>query len=380
MQIDIVSLGRFHFHDLACELAKFGHDIRYISGCPISKLKTHRKGDIQYVTTGLEILRLTLLKVFPKRHALIDDIIKKLHSQIASQLIRKNTDIVIGMAEVSGNIIPKCQKRHIPFILDRGSTHLAYHLEQMKIAYEAHNQTPAATEPKIFLQKLKYATSEYQKADFLLVPSAYVTESFISHGINSDKIKIAPYGANTEKFKNATSTVLHGRLAYVGAISLRKNVQELINVAEKLPPDYTLVVVGNCESLAKPFLRKLKALPNVEYHDWVHQNKLPAIYQTIDALVLPSYDEGLAMVQMQALASGVPVFSTINAGFSEVIEKTAAGKILPLNSFAEDLGLLLTNNDEYLLNLKENARVNRNYASWSRYADDVNNILKSILN
>jgi glycosyltransferase involved in cell wall biosynthesis len=67
-------------------------------------------------------------------------------------------------------------------------------------------------------------------------------------------------------------------------------------------------------------VRLLGSLP----HD-----RLPQFFAAADAMVLPSASEGLANVWVEALACGTPIVIPDVGGAREVIDRPAAGRIVP---------------------------------------------------
>jgi glycosyltransferase involved in cell wall biosynthesis len=64
----------------------------------------------------------------------------------------------------------------------------------------------------------------------------------------------------------------------------------------------------------------------------VPNKDLPQHYSTADVLVLPSIEEGLAMVMAEALACGCPVIATCNTGAEDLFEDREEGFIVTIRS------------------------------------------------
>jgi glycosyltransferase involved in cell wall biosynthesis len=58
----------------------------------------------------------------------------------------------------------------------------------------------------------------------------------------------------------------------------------------------------------------------VTFTGWIDHARLVQLLCTADALVLPSYDEGLPMVILEALSANVPVVATPVGSIPEVLE------------------------------------------------------------
>jgi len=70
-------------------------------------------------------------------------------------------------------------------------------------------------------------------------------------------------------------------------------------------------------------VRFLGALPN---------EKLPAVYRDHSLFVLPSYSEGMPVVLMEAMATGLPVIASRVGGIPEMIKDGANGILIEPNS------------------------------------------------
>lgn len=61
----------------------------------------------------------------------------------------------------------------------------------------------------------------------------------------------------------------------------------------------------------------------------IGQDDLPEQYHWADAFVLPSFQEGLPVVLMEAMSTELPVITTRIAGISELVDDPTMGRVLP---------------------------------------------------
>ena len=104
------------------------------------------------------------------------------------------------------------------------------------------------------------------------------------------------------------------RLLFVGNLSERKGVTDLLRALsrpgfEDLPLE--LVVAGGGDVAAyQARASELGLEKMVRFTGWSEQKEVAALMAQADILVLPSYDEGLPLVILEALANGVAVVCT----------------------------------------------------------------------
>ena len=128
-------------------------------------------------------------------------------------------------------------------------------------------------------------------------------------------------------------------LVFVGRITPIKGLRVLIDSFARARgdhPDLTLTLVGDGEDRA--YLERL-AQPMgaaVRFAGFLSQEGVAAALAEADALVLPSFAEGLPVVLMEALAAGKPVIATQVAGVGELVENGVSGHLVP----AGDAGAL----------------------------------------
>jgi glycosyltransferase involved in cell wall biosynthesis len=109
---------------------------------------------------------------------------------------------------------------------------------------------------------------------------------------------------------------LHGvpRVLFVGNLSERKGVSDLLQALAQpalasVPLHLTLVGGGDVAGYAAK-AERLGVAHKVHFHGWADQHELAKLLAESDALVLPSYDEGLPLAILEALAHGVAVVCT----------------------------------------------------------------------
>lgn len=132
--------------------------------------------------------------------------------------------------------------------------------------------------------------------------------------IDKDKILVIGGGYNEDifypNFKNQREKV---RLVYAGKISYAKGLlsimRSIANLDRKYKVDFILVGSGDGEQYKKIKEKALRVNRNIEFLGEVRQEKVGEIFRGADIFLMPSYYEGLSLVTIEALASGLLVVS-----------------------------------------------------------------------
>lgn len=113
------------------------------------------------------------------------------------------------------------------------------------------------------------------------------------------------------------------RVCFAGKVSYAKGAAELLDAVDKLNDegmsDFELIICGGCQE--DELKRRLNNLPdNVKYLGMLSQDELAKVYKTCDIFVLPSYYEGLGLVLIEAMASGLVPIVTDLPGIKDWID------------------------------------------------------------
>lgn len=104
------------------------------------------------------------------------------------------------------------------------------------------------------------------------------------------------------------------QLLFVGNLSVRKGVPELLRALAMAPlalVPLRLTLAGGGDLAAYQAIAQAMGLGDrVHFAGWTEQAQLARLMAGADVLVLPSHDEGLPLVILEALACGVPVVCT----------------------------------------------------------------------
>ena len=172
---------------------------------------------------------------------------------------------------------------------------------------------------------------EYDLADAILCPSHFVRESFVNEGFPAERVHVVPYGIPKPEGFTPGPAAEDGafQVLYVGQLAPRKGVRYLVEAFALLRhPKKELLIVG---PRSTPSGLEGVSLPdNVRFAGVLKGEDLARAYAGAAVLVLPTLEEGLALVLGEALAQGTPVIATVNSGGADLFRDGEEGFLVPV--------------------------------------------------
>ena len=330
MKAVVTTLGKFHSFDLARQLHARGALRAIYSGYPRFKLKS-------------EGLPPALIRSFPFVHtpymaagwrerfgtrflwqweywdrAALD-------RYAASTL--PDAELFVGLSGCGLATGRAARRRGMRYVCDRGSTHIRHQDEVVRAEHARWGLPFRGIDPRI----VEREEVEYEVADAITVPSHAVRATFLARGVAAAKVKVLSYGVDLDRF-SPTGRPAAGRfdLLFVGGVSLRKGIPYLLQAYHAVDhPQKSLTIAGGAETAVVERMRELGWLTDdVKLVGHVPQPELKALMSRSHALVLPSVEEGLAMVMAQALACGCPVVASRASGAEDLFTDGVEGFIV----------------------------------------------------
>jgi glycosyltransferase involved in cell wall biosynthesis len=304
MKIAIASMGRAHLLETAKELAKLGHDVSFYSFVPRSRCekfgldRKYVKGCfffssvIEFICRKLPFSNRTSRKINHFNRLLMD-------YMLAVQLRRCDIFIsVTGVGYYLKSLVTAKKKYGAMLLLDCGCKHAQ---EKYDILQKIDGGS------RISQQVVRDQLFGYQLADYVVIPSEHSCQSFMKHHFPKEKLFVNPYGVSLVRFH---ATNKPGSDSYdvimVGAWCYRKGCDLIIKACRQLK--VRLLHVGGIVDIAFP------TDENFTHINPVDETQLIKYYNQAKVFVLPSREEGLALVQAQALVCGLPVVCSKDTG------------------------------------------------------------------
>ena len=278
-------------------------------------------------------------------------------------------DVVVGMSGAGLTAGRMVQRRGGKWICDRASAHLAYGDEIMAEEFARFGLPPQPTDPWLLEKEL----TEYAEADHIVVPSEFAFQSFVQKGFDPSKLSKMPFGSDLRTFEKVgeaepgTFTV-----CYCGQIRFRKGIPYLLEAFRQVRhPKKRLLIIGGLKPEIREYL-KTAPLEGVTFLGELPRSEIVKIFGRANVFAIASVEEGMAMVQTEAMACNLPVVATFNAGATDVIQDGVNGFVVPIRSpeVMADRLQTLADDPERARHMGENARRTvENFGGWDRYGD-----------
>ncbi len=329
--------GVFHHFELAREFERRGHLQAIYSTWPWRRLQ--REGlsrdkvrsfpwlHVPEYLLGRSGLDLPwLADELGYRNALSFDLWTERHLR---QLLRRGQrpDVLIGISGSSLSAGQLLQRHGGLFVCDRGSTHQRYQQQIVAEEFQRWGVARPVSDPRDTHRE----EAIYEAADAITVPSSMARRSFVDMGIAAEKVHVIPYGVRLEQFTpTAGPAPDEFNVLFAGAVGLRKGVPYLLQAFAALRHSRKrLRLAGAVQEELRPVLAKLPT-EHVEFLGSVPQAELADRMSQSHLLVLPSLEEGLALVQAQAMACGCPVLCSTNTGGEDLFTDGVEGYVVPI--------------------------------------------------
>jgi len=158
--------------------------------------------------------------------------------------------------------------------------------------------------------------------------SAYMPVTIIHNGVDIDNFSPPPEKMRQRGLREQMIFLCSGRLIE------RKGQQHLIEAAHLLNQrgysgkfKILLIGTGDNEATLRDLCSRLALQDSVTFAGFMPRQAMPGYYADADVFVLPSYNEGMSVALLEALASGLPAIVTETGGTTELVKEN--GLIVP---------------------------------------------------
>jgi rhamnosyl/mannosyltransferase len=178
----------------------------------------------------------------------------------------------------------------------------------------------------------------YRRADCVIVSSPRLADSTLVG--SARRVEVIPFGidvgryraADASRVRDLASRVEGPRVLFVGRLVYYKGAAVLIDAMASCPGSLVLVGDGPLEAELRRRAADRGVLDRILFAGRVSDDDLVAYYRAADVLVLPSVarSETFGVVQVEAMAAGLPVISTdLPTGVPWVNQDGVTGLVVP---------------------------------------------------
>ena len=211
---------------------------------------------------------------------------------------------------------------------------IAYYEKAQKLLHEEAQRYPD-WEPTLggtrdSQEKLARKAEELELAELVVCPSAFVFDSLPDHARTAKQCVVAPFGSPVVPAASEGKRTGPLRVLFAGAMTQRKGLADLFAAMSLVGRSHVeLVVMG---SLLRPLEWYRERGGEFTYERPRPHSEVLRLMRSCDVFVLPSIVEGRALVQQEAMACGLPLIATKNAGGDDLISEGETGFLVPIRS------------------------------------------------
>lgn len=201
----------------------------------------------------------------------------------------------------------------LPALREVPNTHTANAYEVVaKLCDELDVELPRGHSHRMNPGRLKREEAEYAASSALLVPSDHVQSTFIDRGVPREKLLRHRYGFDAQAFRPRPERApgpFHA--VFLGTVEPRKGLHIALDAWRRSQAykQARFSIYGKVVDGYRKTIDNYLPMPGVTVYDFTDDPA--AVLASADALILPSFEEGSALVTYEAQGCGAaPVVST----------------------------------------------------------------------
>ena len=349
---------------------------------PVNKLKRFPLREI--VRQGAPKIGLRRLARHERGPASLDAVYRALDRRVASQL-RRDSSGLSGVYCYEDGALASFEAARQLGVRRFYDLPIAYWETGARLLREEAQRYPA-WEPTLVATrdsaaKLRRKTRELELAEIVVVPSQFVLDSLPAWARQTKTCIVAPFGSPDPEVSpgagQGAGQSCPLRVLFAGSMTQRKGLADLFAAIKSLDrSDIELIVMGS--PVAPLEFYQAQGVP-FRYEAPRPHAQVLELMRSCDILALPSIVEGRALVQQEAMACGLPLLVTPNAGGQDLIVEGETGWLVPVRApetIADKLAFL-ADNRALLPAMKRAAQSKAAQYTWRAYGQTIVNALKA---
>jgi len=228
-------------------------------------------------------------------------------------------------------IFQAAQRQGVETVLDQTAAPWRFNkdlLEEEARLWPGWEDSPSEIDASGALAKREEA--EWQLADRIVCGSAFASSAMAACGGDAGRCAVVPYSGHL-RMSESDDPPSDGqsepvRVLFMGTLQLRKGIQYLAEAEAKLRGDGIVFRAVGQSLLSPAAIAHMSG--GIEVVGPVSRDRVADQYRWADIFVLPTLSEGSANVVYEAMAAGVPVVTTANAG--SIVEHERTGLLVPM--------------------------------------------------
>jgi glycosyltransferase involved in cell wall biosynthesis len=291
----------------------------------------------------------------------------------------KNLDAVYAYEDGALHSFRKAKRLNITCLYDLP---IGYWRTSRILLEEERNQRPewasTLTGFKDSAKKLESKDEELALADHIIVASSFTKQTLNDYPGELAAVTVIPYGfppvVSGRIYPDLSNRPL--KLLFVGGLSQRKGIANLLEAVALLGDAVSLTIVGHKpEEDCQPLNTALKL------HHYIPSLPHDAILQLMrehDVFVFPSLFEGFGLVITEAMSQGTPVITTDRTAGADFIVNGENGWLVKAGSTASLKQCIenLVNNTTLVAQAGKLAIETARERPWDRYSKELSSFIK----
>ena len=218
-----------------------------------------------------------------------------------------------------------------------------------------------------------------------IISSSEEMKNIIARDFERKDVVMIPNGINLKEFNTAKPMILKypkPRILFVGRMDEMKGTEYLIKafLDIKYKTKGSLLLIGN-GPLKNELSLKYENNKNVVFLGAIDHKYIASYMKASDIFVLPSVDEAMPVVLMEALASGLPIVASKVGGIPELIKKENGILTKPRNTKSiSDAILKLLKNKKVMVAMSKRNKEKVKLKSWETVCKSYKRIFDSLIN